>query len=91
MFLSVQFGLYLAAFGILLQMLFVIYAFRKAGMLNSDKSVYALFLSFAVQLIVVAVFVKIFAPMYLPDALQDGIKQLQSGMAGASGLANLLR
>ena len=91
LFLSIKFGLYLAAFGILLQLLFVSCAFRKAGALDGSRSIYALFLSLAVQVIILAVFVKVFSPMYLPDALQEAIKQMQSSMANGGGLANLFR
>ena len=79
LFLDVRFGVCVAAFGILLQMLFVVSAFGRNVLPDANKSVYALFLSFAVQLIVLVIFVKVFSPMYLPDALQEGVKQIQNG------------
>ena len=91
LFLSIKFGLYLALFGILLQLLFTVFAFRKASSISGDQSVYALFLSLAVQVIAIAIFIRVFAPMYLPEALQTALKQMQSSLNSENSIANLFR
>lgn len=85
-FLNMNFGLYIAAFGILLQLLFTVLALGSFRVQNAEKAIYAVFLILAVQAIVIALLIHFFAPMYLPDVLQDAVKHLKSGAAGVSGL-----
>lgn len=85
-FLNMSFGLYIAEFGILLQFLFTVLALGSFQVRNKEKAVYAYFLIFVVQAIVILLLIYFFGPMYLPDALQKAIKQARSGMAALNGL-----
>lgn len=85
-FLNMDIGFYIAAFGVLLQLLFTVLALGSFRAKDGEKSVYAFFLIFAVQAIVIAILVHIFAPMYLPKVMQGAVKELGSGLTGLGEL-----
>lgn len=77
--LNLKFGLCVASFGVILQLIFTFNALKGTSQISENKSAYVLFLSFAVLQIAILIIIRIFYPMYLPDALVSALKQLKSG------------
>lgn len=91
LFINLSAGLIIAAFGLVLQILFIVSAFGESSALNENTSLYALLLALAVQLILIAVLFGIFAPMYLPNALKSLIDLLKNAIHGAGSVTGLLQ
>jgi hypothetical protein len=86
MFLNINIGIYVASFGIILQLIYTVSALKGASQIDENKAVYVLFLSVVVVLIAVIILIKMFYTMYLPDKLLDEVKQIESSFSSISNL-----
>lgn len=79
MFLNLNLGFCIAFFGPVLALIFAFAALPGASQIDSNKSIYVLFAATAILLIAVYIIIKLFSPMFLPDGLANGMKELGSG------------
>ncbi|MCY1712685.1 hypothetical protein [Caproiciproducens galactitolivorans] len=79
MFLNLNLGFCIAFFGSVLGLIFALAALPGASQIDSNKSVYVLFAASVVLLIAVYILIKLFFPVFLPDGLVNGVKDLGSG------------
>lgn len=67
-FVNVSVGIFFLSLGTILGYFYVVYALKGAADIDDNKSIYILFLSFAILVIVFGIIIKIAIPMYMPSS-----------------------
>jgi hypothetical protein len=71
LFVSVPIAVMIALFGVVLSFFFTAAALKGGSSIDDDKAVYTLFLSYAVELVVMGIVIYLVAHMYLPASLNS--------------------
>lgn len=86
LFMNMNVGICVASLGVILQLIYAVSALKGASQIDENKAAYVLFLSAVVLMIAVFILIKMFYTMYLPDALVNGFKEIESNFSSISNL-----